>query len=104
MSDCEIKDLDSSGSSKQIFGHILNSPLLPLASHLISFDIADKCTLLAFLNKTRPLMGRILVKQAPVTADQCLIRPFAVTVLYASITTITGEWNGTALELTGSQA
>ena len=50
-------------------------------------------------------MGRILVKQAPdLTADLCLIHLIAVTLLYASITTITGEWNGAALELTGSQA
>jgi hypothetical protein len=50
-------------------------------------------------------VGRILIKQAPhLTADLRLIRPIAVTTLYASITTITGEWNGTALELTRSQA
>jgi hypothetical protein len=50
-------------------------------------------------------MSRILVKQAPdLTADLRSIRPIAVTVLYASLTTIIGEWNGTALELTGSQA
>jgi hypothetical protein len=97
--------LGISEKAKRIFRHILNFPLLPLASHLISSDIADKSILLALLNKTRLLMGRILIKQAPdLTAHLGLIRPIAVTALYASITTITWEWNETALELTGSQA